>query len=148
MFLPCAYMISMKSNCVLVKTEYGIHFLLSLTALHEIVAGNSWSYIFIYTEWAKTYLTSFVKYCGNIQSLTNRKALYVPNKPDHMAVQDGSDSQDLSQGHRRLSLRSNFMNSQQMLWSKESKHNFKPKHQEESKRLSWKQYLCVSSQLR
>jgi hypothetical protein len=50
-----------------------------------------------------------------MQSPTNKKAIYVPNKPEHMAVQDGSDGQDLAQGHRRLMLRSVFMNSLQLL---------------------------------
>jgi hypothetical protein len=52
---------------------------LSLGAVHEVVAGKGWSYVFICTELTKTYLTSLVKYCGNIQSPTNKKAIYVPN---------------------------------------------------------------------
>lgn len=115
MFIPCGYMIRMKSYYVLEKTEYGVQFILSLGAVHEVVAGNGWSYIFICTEWTKTYLTSLVKYCGNTQSPTNKKALYVPSNPDHMAVQDG---QDLAQGHRRLMLRAIFINSLQLVWSK------------------------------
>lgn len=118
MFIPCGYTIRMKSNCPLEKTEYGVQFILSLGALHEVETGNRWSFIFIRTEWAKTYLTSLVKYCGIIQSPTNKKALYVPNNPEHMTVQDGRDGQDLAQGHRRLMLRSIFMNGLQLLWSK------------------------------
>ena len=43
------------------------------------------------------------------------KALHVPNKSHHMSVQDGSDGQDLSQVHRKLTLRSIFMNRLQLL---------------------------------
>jgi len=50
-----------------------------------------------------------------MQSPTNKNALYVSNKPEHMAVQDGSDGQDLAQGHRKLMLISIFMNSLQLL---------------------------------
>jgi len=35
-----------------------------------------------------------------------------------MTLQEGSDGQDLAQGHRRLILRSIFMNSLQLLWGK------------------------------
>jgi hypothetical protein len=38
----------MKPNCVLEKTEYGVQFLLSLTALHEVMAGNMKLYLYIY----------------------------------------------------------------------------------------------------
>jgi len=40
MFIPCGNTIRMKSYCVLEKTEYGVQFILSLGAVHEIVAGN------------------------------------------------------------------------------------------------------------